>query len=465
MATSRAEQLINEYDAISQETESFANILAGISTRLREINLNDSGATSAITVLVNETNGIVEEFNNTVLPRYDAASRTFNSLNNEEIESVLSFQQEVKGTVQLFFDISGRLNSSLAQAETTAENAERSSPNNNSTASNDDPAVAEIIRQAEVSRNQPVSSSDSQTNSTTRGIRAGKTQANQRAVKQDLTAFTQRHDWRVRLSLAPRANYLYKSDNQRDIGILLPLKNTDGVIFPYTPQISVNYAAAYNGVDVAHTNYKVFQYSSSSVDNIQVSCEFTAQDTSEAAYLLAVIHFFRSVTKMFYGQDNNPRPGTPPPLCYLHGLGEFQFNNHPLVVTTFNYQLPNDVDYIRADSAKYIVRSGGGRDGGDAGNMADPRIQLARDNVYGAYNEDMRVESSGVPVNGVNDTVNWEKANYNTSPTYVPTKMTISFSAYPIVTRYDISQNYSLREYGSGKLHQGRFRPNGTGIW
>ena len=54
---------------------------------------------------------------------------------------------------------------------------------------------------------------------------------------------------------------------------------------------------------------------------------------------------------MFYGQDQTPKPGTPPPLCFLTGLGDFQFQQHPLAITGFNYTLPTDVDYIRAGKA------------------------------------------------------------------------------------------------------------------
>jgi hypothetical protein len=76
--------------------------------------------------------------------------------------------------------------------------------------------------------------------------------------------------------------------------------------------------------------------------------QFTAQDTTEANYLLAVIHFFRSATKMFYGQD--AQRGSPPPLCYLSGYGDYQFNEHPVVISQFNYNLPADVNYIRAQT-------------------------------------------------------------------------------------------------------------------
>ena len=60
-------------------------------------------------------------------------------------------------------------------------------------------------------------------------------------------------DWRVRLSLAPSADYLYKAPSP---GILAPLAATDGVVFPYTPGINISYAAAYDGVTPTHTNYK-----------------------------------------------------------------------------------------------------------------------------------------------------------------------------------------------------------------
>ena len=49
-------------------------------------------------------------------------------------------------------------------------------------------------------------------------------------------------------------------------------------------------------------------------------------------------------------------------------------------------------------------------------------------------------------------------------PTYVPTKMQISISAVPIVSRNDISNRFSLKDYATGKLL--RSVTNGSrGIW
>jgi hypothetical protein len=120
-------------------------------------------------------------------------------------------------------------------------------------------------------------------------------------------------DWRVKLRLAGGADYLYRDPRLTKLedGILFPLTVTDGVVFPYMPTISTSYAANYSNYDLTHSNYRGYFYQNSYVDEVTLNATFTAQDTSEANYLLAVIHFFRSVTKMFYGQDANR--GQPPP--------------------------------------------------------------------------------------------------------------------------------------------------------
>jgi len=281
------------------------------------------------------------------------------------------------------------------------------------------------------------------------GLQGSVDSARAQKITQDAENAKTQGDWRVRLSLAPGASYLYKA---QDPGILAPLQKTDGVIFPYVPQIQVTYAAHYDPQELTHSNYKIYQYKNSGVDQVVITCDFTAQDNEEANYMLAVIHFFRSVTKMFYGKDQNPSPGTPPPLCYLSGMGDFQFNRHPLVVSSFNYSLPNDVDYIRAGSPTLL--SGVSSTGYDSGNdmLVDDGVSCRR------------LKVNGLNFGGTESAPNWSKST-NTQPTYVPTKMQINITAYPIVTRSDISNNFSLKKYATGELLQGSIRPNGGGIW
>lgn len=259
------------------------------------------------------------------------------------------------------------------------------------------------------------------------------------ATAQDQANFAAKEDWRVRLSLAPDSQYMY---NASEPGILKPLLETDGVIFPYTPSISVNYAATYEQTSLVHSNYKIFQYSGSGVDSVSLACAFTAQDTYEANYLLAVIHFFRSMTKMFYGQDDNPKNGTPPPLCYMFGMGGYQFAAHPLAIQGFSYTLPDDVDYIKTTS--------------------ESPAGAPRPSKYTP--SDGRLAGTGVEKGGKGPGPSFSTSPTTEAVTWVPTRIQMTITCVPIMSRNSVSNRFSLRDYASGKLLNGTREPGG-GMW
>ena len=279
----------------------------------------------------------------------------------------------------------------------------------------------------------------------------------QRARDQQVLA-TQRNqtndgDWRFKLSLAPNANYLYKAAafEQLDAGqvsaagIMQPLLYTDGVVFPYTPTVTTAYRANYSNYDLTHSNYRGYFYQNSAVEEINITGTFTAQDTKEANYLLAVIHFFRSVTKMFYGA-NDPLRGAPPPVCFLTGLGQYQFNYHPVLVSNFSYNLPNDVDYIRAG-----VASNNGTNLSDRRSLGNG---TAAPNLFTSVIG--RLLGIKAPPGGVNRPPPPPTLQI-TAPTYVPTKIDISLTLLPIQSREEVSKVFNLQQYANGQLLKGGF--------
>jgi len=273
---------------------------------------------------------------------------------------------------------------------------------------------------------------------------AAESSARQRARQQQAIASQRRQvnngDWRVKLSLAPRSQYLY---NAPEPGILQPLFWTDGVIFPYTPAISTGYKATYSQTDLTHSNYRGYFYGSSAVEPVNITATFTAQDTSEANYLLAVIHFFRSATKMFYGQD--AERGSPPPVVYLTGLGEYQFNEHSCLISSFSYNLPADVDYIRAGSPNNI--------GTDLTTRRD-RQTVATNGIFGTVN---RLASAFLSKGALNNNPRAPATLGLNRPTYVPTKMEIQITLLPIQSRNQVSKQFSVKEFANGNLLRGGF--------
>ena len=259
----------------------------------------------------------------------------------------------------------------------------------------------------------------------------------------------QNDDWRVRISLSIGADYLYKV-SPAEQGILAPLAKTDGVVFPYTPTIETSYAANYEKTDLVHSNYRGYFYKNSAVNDISIRGMFTAQDTSEAAYMLAVIHFFRSVTKMFYGKDS--QRGAPPPLVYLSGFGDYQFAGHPCVVSNFNYSLPSDVDYIRANNPNNYGTNLLNRRAAALSSPTPFSGQQARQSILNSVG----VFFGAPPTKPTQSPVTQTVTNINRA-TYVPTKIEISITLLPMQTRDQISKQFSVKDFANGKLIQGGF--------
>lgn len=277
---------------------------------------------------------------------------------------------------------------------------------------------------------------------------ATKLRAQQQSTLQSRVNQPSSADWRVRLQLAKSADYLYRAASP---GILKPLFDTDGVIFPYTPVIETNYKAKYDYSDLVHSNYKGYFYKNSAVEELSIRGTFTAQDTKEAQYMLAVIHFFRSATKMFYGKD--AQAGSPPPLVFLSAYGQYQFNRHPCVIANFSYSLPQDVDYIRADGFNNYGLNLENRQTRSSGPAPSGLIDFVKDKL-----KINNLFPGGLPQVPSPNAVNQNVRNTNsTNSTYVPTKMDISISLLPIQTRSQVSKQFSVKGFANGDLLKGGF--------
>jgi hypothetical protein len=223
-------------------------------------------------------------------------------------------------------------------------------------------------------------------------------------------------DWRVRISLSESSSLFYKSDQP---GILASLRDTNGVIFPYTPTINVTHTARYAEQKLTHANYASYFYEGSEVSAISIQGEFTVQTAEEGKYLLAAISFFRSCTKMFFGnQDSQALAGSPPPMVFLNGFGKYYFPNVPCVVTSFQHTMPPDVDYLEVTFYPGEMQSGKPVKSG------------------GQYKTDSDL--------------------INAAATRVPTSSSISLTVQPVYSRKFVHENFNLTKFANGELLLGK---------
>jgi hypothetical protein len=111
--------------------------------------------------------------------------------------------------------------------------------------------------------------------------------------------------------------------------LLSILQSTNGVMFPYTPQITFEQSVDYTQTDMIQTNLTYEVYRKTPSVNITIQGKFTVQNQYEGQYAMAVIHFFRVASKMYFGTLAGANAGLPPPILVLSGYGTYMFGASP----------------------------------------------------------------------------------------------------------------------------------------
>jgi hypothetical protein len=153
-----------------------------------------------------------------------------------------------------------------------------------------------------------------------------------------------------RIRIRPRDQAIYGTDVNSPLFLL---RETHGVFFPFTPTIDFSHRAEYSQMSPTHANTSYFSYNNTPAVQITITGQFSAQNLAEAKYTLAAMHFFRTVTKMHFGEQEAEEgsAGLPPPVLILSGYGKYMFNDLNVIIQEFKMDLPSTVDYIEVDFA------------------------------------------------------------------------------------------------------------------
>jgi hypothetical protein len=131
-------------------------------------------------------------------------------------------------------------------------------------------------------------------------------------------------------------------------GIMAPLKDTQGLMFPYTPTIQISQEVDYGNMQMTHSNTNYYYYSRSPNAQINITGKFSVQNQTEGAYAIAAIQFLRSVSKMNFGQAD-ANAGLPPPILTLTGYGDYMFKSVRVFVKTHSYNYDENMDTVKVN--------------------------------------------------------------------------------------------------------------------
>ena len=120
---------------------------------------------------------------------------------------------------------------------------------------------------------------------------------------------------------------------------------------------------------------------------------------------------FESLMEMYFGKDNQPLKGNPPPIMHMSGYGDHMFNKVPVVVNTFNVELRPGIDYISTKQSNTPYR-----------HLSGPLRGIEQSVIAGE------------------------------SQSWAPTLSNVSVLVTPVYSRESI-KNFSLSEFARGELN------------
>ena len=264
-----------------------------------------------------------------------------------------------------------------------------------------------------------------------------------------ISAFTEdtyANDWRVRLSLANWTSF-------KGSPVLQPLKDAGGLIFPYTPRINISSGATYSPIETVHSNYKFNAFKTSNPGTIKINAPMYVSDPTEGLYWIAMVHYLRSLTKMFSGSDS--KAGNPPPIIMLNGYGNYVFKNIPVVVTQMEVSLDDKCDYI---GVNVVGSAAGGIEGtaesiGGLANVIGGAFGGAFGGAVGSATSIISTVAGGVgQVAGLLGSLGLGGTTGG-GVAHVPTKSTFSVTLQPMYSRNSVRKFSLDRFVGGGYLN------------
>jgi len=204
--------------------------------------------------------------------------------------------------------------------------------------------------------------------------------------------------------------------------------------FPYTPTISNMINTNYTQATTTHSNFQQAFFESAANATFSVTAPILIENEAQAYHILRALDFFRGSMKMRFGKMDNQR-GLPPPVLRFNAHGVFQ--NVPVVLTDFTYNLDADVSYIEIDNKNTVPPQAGGNRRGEVHDILRRNERRpVEDGVMTAEGKLSTQNSSGTPD---------EKIRLPVSGVFV-------FSLMATYSPKNIRENFTLQEYLRGNL-------------
>jgi hypothetical protein len=132
------------------------------------------------------------------------------------------------------------------------------------------------------------------------------------------------------------------------------------IVFKVMPRISEQGGAEYEAITPTHHPGSIQKFRNSAPRTWNVSGRLMSRTVAEASENLKLLNMIRSWRMPFYGEGTNQdsstqgKLGAPPPILTLTGYGPSMIGPVKCVLTSYNWDFGNDMDYMPTDTGAMI---------------------------------------------------------------------------------------------------------------
>lgn len=134
------------------------------------------------------------------------------------------------------------------------------------------------------------------------------------------------------------------------------------IIFHVSPNVDESRSATYDTISPLHFPGSIQVYKTTNARAININGKFIARNTAEAARTIEYMNLIRSWVMPYYGEGTSEkeytskRLGAPPDILVLRAYGKKNMEYIPVVLSSYSWTYPDDVDYIPTEFGESCPR-------------------------------------------------------------------------------------------------------------
>lgn len=150
-------------------------------------------------------------------------------------------------------------------------------------------------------------------------------------------------------------------ENPFAVKIMSAVDKRVAVVFNVSPTVDESASATYDSYQPVHFPSAIQVYKATNARTLNVNGKFISRTPLEASKTLEFLNYIRSWVMPYFGKGTaesnyKDKLGAPPDVLYLSAYGKYNLKSVPVVMLSYSWTYPDDIDYIPSELGHPVPR-------------------------------------------------------------------------------------------------------------